>query len=378
MDWRPISADSHITEPPGCYRDHIEPAFRERAPHVVRHGQHGRHLHCRRHEDAGADGADRGRRRGAPGHPDRRREVRGSAPQRLGSRRRRLQDQDRDGVAAEIIYPTVGMLICNHPDFDYKKACFDAYNRWLQAYCCHAPDRLVGMGQTAMRTVAEGIADLERIKAMGFRGVMMPGNPGEKDYDDPAYDPFWEAAIALEMPLSWHILTTSGDNSLSKPRGPKINGFLSIIRGCQDIMGMLVFSGVFERHPALSVVCVEADAGWAPHFMYRMDHAYKRHRYWMKGKELAAAAVGIFPRPHRADVPGRLDGLPVRRPAGAQAAHVGQRFPAQRFDLAVESGRPRRADGPSRARSAQAHPSRQRGGALQAGGVAAFDIGGGG
>ena len=53
------------------------------------------------------------------------------------------------------------------------------------------------MGQTAMRTVKEGIADLERIKAMGFKGVMMPGNPGEKDYDDPIYDPFWEAAVAL-------------------------------------------------------------------------------------------------------------------------------------------------------------------------------------
>ena len=34
-----------------------------------------------------------------------------------------------------------------------------------------------------MRTIKEGIEDLERIKAMGFRGVMMPGNPGEKDYD---------------------------------------------------------------------------------------------------------------------------------------------------------------------------------------------------
>jgi predicted TIM-barrel fold metal-dependent hydrolase len=189
-------------------------------------------------------------------------------------------------VAAEIIYPTVGMLICNHPDFDYKKACFDAYNRWLQAYCSHAPDRLVGLGQTAMRTVTEGIADLERIKAMGFKGVMMPGNPGELDYDAPAYDPFWEAAVALEMPLSFHILTSSGDNTMLKPRGPKINSFLSIIRGCQDIMGMLIYSSVFERHPKLRVVCVEADAGWAPHFMYRMDHAYKRHRYWMKGKEL--------------------------------------------------------------------------------------------
>ncbi|MCB1742684.1 MAG: amidohydrolase family protein, partial [Gammaproteobacteria bacterium] len=30
---------------------------------------------------------------------------------------------------------------------------------------------------------------------------------------------------------------------------------------------------VFERHPDLKLVCVEADAGWAPHYMYRMDHA---------------------------------------------------------------------------------------------------------
>ena len=59
-----------------------------------------------------------------------------------------------------------------------------------------------------------------------------------------------------------------------------------ICRGCQDILGLFVFGGVFERFPKLKVVCVEADAGWAPHFMYRMDHAYNRHRHWMKGREL--------------------------------------------------------------------------------------------
>ena len=69
-------------------------------------------------------------------------------------------------------------------------------------------------------------------------------------------------------------------------RGPKINGFQSIIRGNQDIIGTFIFGGVFERHPKLKLVCVEADAGWAPHFMYRMDHAYKYHRYWMKCDEL--------------------------------------------------------------------------------------------
>jgi predicted TIM-barrel fold metal-dependent hydrolase len=80
------------------------------------------------------------------------------------------------------------------------------------------------------------------------------------------------------MPLSFHILTTRNEAPV---RGPRINSFLSIIRGNQDIMGTLIFGGVFERYPELNVVCVEADAGWVPHYMYRMDHAYKRHRNWL-------------------------------------------------------------------------------------------------
>jgi predicted TIM-barrel fold metal-dependent hydrolase len=54
---------------------------------------------------------------------------------------------------------------------------------------------------------------------------------------------------------------------------------VSIIRANQDIIGMLIFGGVFERNPKLRVVCVEADAGWAPHWMYRMDHYWERHHH---------------------------------------------------------------------------------------------------
>ena len=49
---------------------------------------------------------------------------------------------------------------------------------------------------------------------------------------------------------------------------------------------MLVFSGVFDRHPDLRIVGVEADAGWAPHYAWRMDHVYDRHRHWNKTIEL--------------------------------------------------------------------------------------------
>ena len=92
----------------------------------------------------------------------------------------RMGDQDRDGVSAEVIYPSIGMIICNHSDLDYKRACMIAYNRWLAEFCAPHPDRLLGLGQTAMRTPEEGIADLQEIAGLGLRGVMLPGEPGRR------------------------------------------------------------------------------------------------------------------------------------------------------------------------------------------------------
>src|SRR5262249_61008395 len=104
---------------------------------------------------------------------------------------------------------------------------------------------------------------------------------------------FFEAAIALKMPLSFHILT-SREGIGNAPRGPKINSFMSIMRGNQDIMGLFIFGGVFERHPQLRIACVEADAGWVPHVMYRVDHAYDRHRYWLTTGQLAKMPSEYF------------------------------------------------------------------------------------
>ena len=76
-----------------------------------------------------------------------------------------------------MIYPTVGMLMCNHTDFDFKKACFEAYNRWLAEYCAEAPDRLHGLAQVSMRTPEDGVAELKAVKAMGFQGRDDAGRP---------------------------------------------------------------------------------------------------------------------------------------------------------------------------------------------------------
>ena len=286
-----ISADSHITEPPDCYAARIDRRFLDRAPRMVHDAQRG--------DLFVVDGLPKPIPMGLVAAAGKRAEELTVFGARFEDLHRggwdphaRLADQDRDGVAAEVLYQTVGMMLCNHHDFDFKHACFEAYNRWIAEYASAHPDRLLGIGQTAMRSVDDGLRDLQRIKALGLRGVMMPGNPAVADYDDPMYDPVWEAAVDLGLPLSFHILTSTNDSL--KARGPKLNAFMSIIRGCQDIIGLFIFGGVFERHPRLKLVCVEADAGWAPHFMYRMDHAYDRHRYWLTGSQLTRQPSDYF------------------------------------------------------------------------------------
>jgi uncharacterized protein len=175
----------------------------------------------------------------------------------------------------------MGMVLCNHPDFDYRKACFDAYNRWILRFHETAPDRLIMLPQIGLRTIDEGIAELEDAKRLNYRGVMLSGNACFHDYDHADYDPFWRACVELDIPVSFHILTTRGDIG-DHQRGQKIIQHIITIRGNQDLMAMLIFGGVFERHPKLKVVCVEADAGWVPHFKYRMDHNFERHRHWQK------------------------------------------------------------------------------------------------
>jgi predicted TIM-barrel fold metal-dependent hydrolase len=298
---RPISADSHVIEPPSCYTDFIDPAFRDIAPRLVRNNMggdvyqvHGMHSQVPLGTVTAA-GKDPRKIRMAEEPFD--------ALHRGGwDPVQRLKDQDQDGVAAEVLYPSVGMVLCNHPDQDYKQACFMAYNRWLESFVAAAPDRLHGIGQTAVRSVAEAVADLRRMKAMGFRGVMLPGNPStEEDYDHPSFDALWEAAADLGMPVSFHILTSGGRNTNSLDLKSQVSRGASnmaashtVLRACQDVVSMLIWSRVFERFPRLRVVCVEADGGWVPHFAYRMDRVYQRHRFWMKGEEMQKLPSAYF------------------------------------------------------------------------------------
>ena len=269
-----ISADGHVCEPPNCYIDYIDPRFRDRAPHVAELDDGTEAFivpGMKRPVALGfVDGAGFGvKERNSRAKTMRFSDVRPAAY--LGAER--VPFMDRDGLAAELIYASIGMGLTMHRDSEYKDACMKAYNRWLQAMCSEAPDRIFGLAQTAVLSVDAAIEDFTRAKEMGMVGMMMPGDPIHEDYDHPDYDALWECASDLQLPICFHILTSRAGAINMEVRGHALNNFLGIIRAIQDVVGMMTLGGVFERHPGLKLVVAESDAGWLPHYMYRMDHA---------------------------------------------------------------------------------------------------------
>src|SRR4051812_11514061 len=106
MKYRPISADSHVMEPPNLYVDYVDPKFRERAPKMVR--EEGVDLYV-------VDGFAKKISVGAlaaAGRDPREIRVNGNKFEEIDAGSwdpaARLKAQDADGVIAEMIYPSVG------------------------------------------------------------------------------------------------------------------------------------------------------------------------------------------------------------------------------------------------------------------------------
>jgi hypothetical protein len=146
-----ISADGHVCEPPNCYVDYIDPKYRDDAPRVVEQPDGTEAFVVPGMKKPIGLGFIDGAGFGVKERADRAKKIRFSDIREAAyGGAARVPYMDQDGLAAEIIYASVGMGMCMHKDNLYKDACMKAYNRWLQAMCSEAPDRIFGLAQTAV------------------------------------------------------------------------------------------------------------------------------------------------------------------------------------------------------------------------------------
>jgi len=272
-----ISADSHVMEPADLWTGRLDRALRDQAPVVLpNEGRPGYSFHAPGLPPSTVSGAWGAGRSGEELKEHLERAGYETARASGWDPALRLEDQDVDGVAAEVLYGTLGMRLFRVRDAELQRAFFGVYNDWLAEFCAYAPDRLHGLGLISLWDVDAGVAELQRCARLGMKGAMIWGYPpDDRPYYLPMYDRLWAAAQDLGLPLSLHIVTGMGEESRVDFSAAAIR-YVHLIHETQRSISQLVLGGVLERFPGLRIVGAESDIGWLPHWMQRMDHGHEK------------------------------------------------------------------------------------------------------
>jgi predicted TIM-barrel fold metal-dependent hydrolase len=196
----------------------------------------------------------------------------------------RLQDLDIEGVDKEINFGNGVLAFLGFPDLEVREWVFRIYNQHLAELQARAPGRFYGVGLINywdMSKAADSIAELE---ALGLKTYLLPQNPLGADskalnYCLPEMDPLWRAAEEAALPVCFHV----GEFFRDGPGGVGIAAMVQFA-GFRKNFAELVFGGVFDRHPMLKVVFVEAELNWIPGALQTADMTYQCYRGLLEPK----------------------------------------------------------------------------------------------
>ena len=267
-----FSADSHVREPNGLFLDGLPASLK---PHAVRVVKEGDTMITR------TDHKVIFRLRLAK-NPD----FGGTTRLGIHDLAGRLVDMDKDGIDAEIAFPSLGLWLYAIDDAEAELAQCELYNDWNNAYFSGRLDRFVRCGVLPVRDLNGALGEMKRIAGLGFTAAMLPSvtPSGIPKYNDPVWDPVFELAGELGLVLVLH--TGTGAETVIAERGAGaavINYSLQMADGIEAIMYM-VAGGLLDRHPKAKVAVIECGASWLAALAERMDEVYIAHDIFVRPK----------------------------------------------------------------------------------------------
>jgi uncharacterized protein len=199
----------------------------------------------------------------------------------------RLQMMDEQGIWAQIVYPnTVGFGGQNFrlvADPALRRMAIEIYNDAMAEMQEESGGRLLPMGILPFWDIDLAVAEIDRMKQLGLHGInttSAPHDHGLPDLGTPYWDPVWEAATDLDLPINFHIgASESAISWYGTVPWPSLNegcklglGSAMLYINNATVVGNVIYSGVLERFPALQMVSVESGIGWIPFILHALDY----------------------------------------------------------------------------------------------------------
>jgi len=187
----------------------------------------------------------------------------------------RIQDMDDQGVDVQIIYPTAAGQMMGREFRDPKllAACCRAYNDWSADFCSRDSKRLRWAAILPMQDPDLSIEEAQRAAKNGAVSFYARPNPvrGRAIFHKD-YLPLWGEVEKIGVPISTHDSASASVESFGDRMDTHVSGhILSHPFEAMAAMAGLIWYGVIEKYPKLKVVQVEADGGWVPYWLQRME-----------------------------------------------------------------------------------------------------------
>ena len=196
---------------------------------------------------------------------------------------------DTEGVVAEVLFPDADVLgtgrVASSPfgtglagasdNIEEAVAGSRAHNRWLADFVSQEPHRRIGVAVIPaiipdMDTVLQLVREA---KELGHRGILIPTRWFDRPaYHDLWYDPLWSLTEELGLVLHTH----SGAGPTDIGLGPGMLPIYASEAGwwAARPLAVLIWGGVFERHPNLKYSMAENAAWWVPDQIRKMDEKW--------------------------------------------------------------------------------------------------------
>lgn len=132
------------------------------------------------------------------------------------------------------------------------------------------PKQYIGLGTLPMQSTELSIRELERCREIGLVGVQIGSNINDKNLDDPAFFPIFEACQNLGLALFVHPWNMMGQQHMQKYWLPWLVGMPA---ETSRAVCSMIFGGVLERLPKLRVCFAHAGGSFLP-TIGRIEHGF--------------------------------------------------------------------------------------------------------
>lgn len=264
-----FSCDSHVNEPRTLWQDHLPAAMKDRALQTKKDDRYfyvtGNDKTLMRMQIA--DGVSGNEKIG-------RHEI---APRKL--------DMQKDGIDAELIFPTVGLMMSRLGDRELEAESSRVYNDWCYAHFADHLDTFVPAALLPVGDVEEAVVELKRVIGLGYATSMLPASlpEGLTPWNSPKWDALWEVAAAADHPLVIHA-GTGADTVRERGPGAALLNYMFAARGASDCVAYLVAGGGLDRFPKLTIVTAEAGASYLFQLSELFDEIYPAHLHYVNPK----------------------------------------------------------------------------------------------